>query len=283
MIRYRGLGQVALNVTDLERSSRFYETVVDLRSEGIGATGERFLRAEGGQQLILFPGQQPGLKWLGWEMEDASQLEILRSALDQSGIPWRKVSANAIEMVECNTGATLHYSVGDRQLSDPAHPVKTIGHVVLQTPRYREAVQFFRRAINFRASDEIEDRITFLRCFPNPLHHSIGIASGRHNRLHHVCFMVPQLHDLDAALDLFKRSGIPIMSRRGRHPPSGSSFLYFLDPDGLTLEYSHGMERLAEPSARSPRMLPPTPESTDFDAAPRDTRIFAIGSIESAH
>ncbi len=32
----------------------------------------------------------------------------------------------------------------------------------------------------------------------------------------------------------------------GRHPPSESVFLYFLDPDGLTLEYSFGMEEFPE-------------------------------------
>ena len=46
--------------------------------------------------------------------------------------------------------------------------------------------------------------------------------------------------------DRLRKAEVPIVYGPGRHPPSGSFFLYFLDPDGMTLEYSHGMEEFPE-------------------------------------
>lgn len=33
-------------------------------------------------------------------------------------------------------------------------------------------------ALNFKTSDEIDGRIRLMRCFPNPLHHSLAIADA---------------------------------------------------------------------------------------------------------
>ena len=66
----------------------------------------------------------------------------------------------------------------------------------------------------------------------------------------------------------------------GRHPPSESIFLYFLDPDGMTAEYSFGMEEFPVQDARKPRVLPPTQDSVDYWGAERDPRHGSRGSIE---
>jgi 2,3-dihydroxy-p-cumate/2,3-dihydroxybenzoate 3,4-dioxygenase len=99
--------------------------------------------------------------------------------------------------------------------------------------------------------------------------------------LHHVNFMLKGAGELSAAADRFKKNGVPIMCGPGLHPPSGSAFLYFLDPDGLTLEYSHGMERFEEIAPRAPRVLPPVSESLDVLGNDRDPRMYAVGEIET--
>jgi 2,3-dihydroxy-p-cumate/2,3-dihydroxybenzoate 3,4-dioxygenase len=72
---------------------------------------------------------------------------------------------------------------------------------------------------------------------------------------------------------------VPVVFGPGRHIASSSVFLYFLDPDGLTLEYSFGMEEFPEVDPRAPRTLPPVPESIDSWGAVRDPRMTAIGEI----
>jgi len=59
-------------------------------------------------------------------------------------------------------------------------------------------------------------------------------------------------------------------------------FLYFLDPDGITLEYSFGMEEFLESDAREARVLPAAPESIDSWGAARDPRMGTVGDIEVA-
>jgi catechol-2,3-dioxygenase len=46
MIRYRKLGYVALNVSDVERARTWYESMIGLQFNGFGDSGESF-RASG--------------------------------------------------------------------------------------------------------------------------------------------------------------------------------------------------------------------------------------------
>ena len=56
--------------------------------------------------------------------------------------------------------------------------------------------------------------------------------------------------------------------------------LYFLDPDGITVEYSYGMEEFPEEEARDARMLPAKPESIDFWGAQPVKGFATVGAIE---
>ena len=93
--------------------------------------------------------------------------------------------------------------------------------------------------------------------------------------------MVSNIDDVGRAFHRFKREGVEIMKGIGRHPASGSIFLYFLDPDGLTLEYSFGMEEFSEENPREACTLPLKPESVDSWLGPVDERYATMGAIES--
>ena len=120
--------------------------------------------------------------------------------------------------------------------------IARLGHVVLFVKDHKASEKFFLEQLNFRASDRVDGIVTFMRCFPNPLHHSFGLGKAGENRLNHVNFMVTDIDDIGRAMWRMKKNDVPIVFGPGRHPPSESVFLYFLDPDGLTLEYSFGME-----------------------------------------
>ena len=63
-----------------------------------------------------------------------------------------------------------------------------------------------------------------------------------------------------------------LSSVRAAIPPSDSIFLYFLDPDNLTLEFSCDMEEFFEMSPRKPRSLEVTPEPFSYWGPTRDPR-----------
>jgi 2,3-dihydroxy-p-cumate/2,3-dihydroxybenzoate 3,4-dioxygenase len=300
-IRYQKLGYVALNVTDLERSVRFYRETLGLQDVGrddgaIPGGAHHFRCSEDHHNIVLCAGAAPGLKRIGFEMESRAELERLYELLQNKGLTVWEVPAEecaalhqgrSIRMVEPFTGATFEFYESMREFGgQPYQPtvakIQRLGHTVLRTPDYAEAVAFFTGVLNFKVSDSIEEAVTFMRCFPNPFHHSLGIGKGKVRGLHHVNFMVTEVDDIGRAIWRFNHEKVAIVNGPGRHPPSGSMFLYFLDPDGMTLEYSFGMEEFPEVAPRKPRVLEPIRASFDYWGAPVDPRKAAVGEIEAA-
>jgi 2,3-dihydroxy-p-cumate/2,3-dihydroxybenzoate 3,4-dioxygenase len=76
MIRYKKLGYVELNVSDLEKSRKFYEDVVGLEFVGKRSDGAVMFRCddEDSRSVILHQKQPAGFKSVGWMLEDGSQL-----------------------------------------------------------------------------------------------------------------------------------------------------------------------------------------------------------------
>ncbi|HSI01688.1 MAG TPA: VOC family protein [Reyranella sp.] len=295
-IRYRKLGYVELMVTDLERSAAFYREIVGLQPAGRGPAGEyRFKCSDDPYAVVLHQADQPGFKRGGWMLEDERQFEALHQRLDGHGVRHEALGtdecrarglARATRMVEPNTGATMEFYVlppGTR--SEPfavsIARIQRLGHVVWTTPRHREAIAFFRDVLNFAQSDSIGEMITFFRAFPNPYHHGIGIAQGRERKFNHLNFMVTEIDDVGRGLARFRARDVPVVFGPGRHPASTSVFLYFLDPDGMTLEYSFGMEEFPELGPRAPRRLDPTPINVDVWGSFRDPRMSTVGEIAS--
>ncbi len=281
MIRYRQLARVVLNVSDIDASAAFYRDVVGLLPVAGSDASVVCLRAGSGAFDVALSRGEPGLKRLCFELESEPARDTLVAALQRAGVHWREwAHGDALRISEPNTGATIDFTV-----ARPAAPVAPspgllrLGHVVLEAADDAQTVRFFTEVLGFKVSDRIDGAITFLRCFPNPLHHSLGIGRGR-NALHHVNFMTPHMDDVGRALWRLRRAGVTVVNGPGRHLPSGSLFLYFLDPDGLTLEFSAGMEEFPETGARAARLLPREPMSFDVWDGPVDPRKGAVGVIE---
>ncbi len=292
---YKKLGYVALNVSEVARARAFYAGVVGLEPSGEGEGGEAFFRCSADHHnLVLYPADAPGLKRIGLEMADDEALEALLQRLAKSGVAVETVEAaecralhqgRSFRIAEPFTGATLEFYAAMRELSRPFQPslakIKRLGHVVLWVPDFDGACDFYTSMLGFRVSDVIDGQACFMRCHPNPYHHGIALIKGAAARLHHVNFMVTEIDDIGRAIARFGRDGVRIVYGPGRHPPSDSIFLYFLDPDGLTLEYSFGMEEFPEAQARKPRLFEPVRESYDYWSSFRDPERYArIGAIE---
>ena len=286
---------MALNVTDLARSDRFYQDMLGLQAAGTAADGEHLYRcSEHQHDVILHQGAVAGLRRVAWEMESPDDLAKLRSHFARLGIVVHSMDADycaamaldeAFQISEPNTGATFEYCGRMAEAASAYTPTVTrivrLGHVVLGAQHYDATEQFFTDALNYRISDRIDGAVTFMRCFPNPLHHSLGLSKSDSNRLHHVNFMVTDIDDIGRALHRARKLNVPIVFGPGRHPPSESIFLYFLDPDGNTLEYSYGMEEFPEVSPRPPRRLPLALESIDYWGATPQAEFGKGGAIEA--
>jgi 2,3-dihydroxy-p-cumate/2,3-dihydroxybenzoate 3,4-dioxygenase len=297
MIRYRRLGYLALNVADLERSARFYRETVGLQEVDGPGPDVRLLRCSDKHHDLALHVGRPGLKRIGFELESAAQVEPLRAALRAAGRPVQDIPApdrramatgEGLRTWEPVTGAALDFYAGmERSDAPPFEPtvakIQRLGHVVLRSADPEATVRFFGEVLNFKVSDSIDGAVTFMRCFPNPYHHSFGVGNGKgRSGLHHFNFMVSDADDIGTSRWRLKRLDVPVVNGPGRHLPSGSMFLYYLDPDGLTVEYSFGMEEFPETDARAPRTLPPVSKSFDLWEGPVDPRKAAVGEIEQS-
>ncbi len=295
MIRYQKLGYVGLNVTDIARARRFYEEIVGLQFVETCPDGTVLFRCSDDYHSIsLHEAATPGFRFAGLMLESDRQFEVLGRRLDECGIPYEVLSAEecrgrrvrtAWRISEPHMCAAFEFYRPRPEDVEVAYTtsvtkIQRIGHVVFGTPHYQETITLLRDVLNFAPSDDIDNMISFFRLFPNPYHHGIGVGRAARNILHHVNFMVSEIDDIGTALNRFKRHQVPVVFGPGRHIASNSVFLYYLEPDGMTLEYSFGMEEFPEADPRPARTLPQVPESLDSWGGVRDPRMSAIGSVQ---
>ena len=296
-IRYKSLGYVALNVSDLARSTIFYRDIVGLSQVPTDLPNTAMFRcSDGHHDLMLCKGAVPGIKRVGWWMESAAALQAVRDKLATLGRPVVPVSnseavalgigGDSFRSSEPGMGMVFEFFSEFENAASPFQAGHTkiarLGHVVMKSPASKASEKFMLDDMNFRASDRIEDAITFMRCYPNPYHHSFGVAASEDGQpqFHHVNFMVSEIDDVGKAIWRLKANNVPIVFGPGRHPTSESVFLYFLDPDGLTVEYSFGMEEFPEEEYREPRRFPLALESLDYWGGEVVAGMAAKGAVE---
>jgi 2,3-dihydroxy-p-cumate/2,3-dihydroxybenzoate 3,4-dioxygenase len=291
VIRYARLGRVDLNVTDLQRSRRFYSDVVGLQ-EICSASDAKAEFACGVDACFigLHQANEAGLKSVGWELADLNQLPSLKAALAEQAAPFFLLPSSkgeldsAVGVTDPTSGAVhIIYCApeSDRPHTTVTHTrIQRIGHVVIASPDADRASRFFCDVLGFRESDRIERGTIFLRPFATKFHHGLGIARSDRPHFHHLNLMVTDIDDIGRAFHRLRHHGVTVAFGPGRHPVSGSVFLYFFDPDGLTLEYGFGMEEFADDDPRKPRVWPAGPASVDAWSAVRHADTGQFGTIK---
>ncbi|RUT76978.1 2,3-dihydroxy-p-cumate-3,4-dioxygenase [Marinobacter sp. NP-6] len=293
--RYKKLAYAAINVTDLEKSIDFYKDIVGLDLAETTEENAFFRCSKDHHNIVLCLAKEPGLKRVAFEVERDVDIDRAFEHFNDLGFSpaWIGDSerrflkqGKTLRVKEPVSGLTIELFSSITQMATEFVPsvakIARLGHVVIGSKDFDATCTSFVENFGFRVSDFIEDRICFMRCFPNPFHHTFAVGPSSKNRLHHVNFMVTDIDDVGKALYRLKQNDIKIVYGPGRHPPSNSVFIYFLDPDGTTLEYSFGMEEFPEDNAREPRMLQAVPESLDTWGAVPDPLFGVGGPIEGA-
>lgn len=295
MFRYKKIGYVALNVSNIKKSTEFYDKMVGLQLVEKNENGPSFFRCSNDHHnVVLYPStREPGIKRVGFQMENDAELELAYREFVKRGLQPVEVEKDELEelkqgrsfrIIEPNTGLELeYYSKMMHIIKDfvPKHTkIERLGHVVLNVKDVEKALEFFTEVLNFRISDHLGDNAVWIRCFPNPLHHSFALIKNKENKLHHVNFMVTDIDDIGIARNRIINGDVPVAFGPGRHEPSTSIFFYFLDPDEMTLEYSFGMEEIPEENGRDARILEPGPLTLDRWGGKPDPKFASTGKIE---
>jgi 2,3-dihydroxy-p-cumate/2,3-dihydroxybenzoate 3,4-dioxygenase len=289
-IRFARLGYCRLQCSDLEKSATFYRDLVGL-DETPGPDNSRWMRcSDKPYDLVLEKGDSAGLSGVGYELESVVELDKAFEHLtalghrpawaDEARCTAHKVQ-RALLVQDPVTGMELDFyavqEIADQPFAGNLTKIAQLGHVVMNVTNLGAAHRFWVDQLGFAASDKVEGVAEWLRCWPNPLHHSLALLQGEKNTLHHINFMVTDIDDVGGAMNRLKAANVPIVFGPGRHLPSTSIFLYFLDPDGNPTEFSFGMELFEEEGAREARELEHKAEVMDIWGSRPDPR-FGKGS-----
>ena len=297
MIRYKKLGYVAFNVSNLDKSIAFYRDMVGLDHVKTNDHGEAFLSCNSDHHNILLVQGKPSLKRIAFQLESPEQLAVAEEWLTRHKVRWAHVPqeesyrlhiGRALRLVD-PIGTTIELFVGMMSRPQPflPHPINLshLSHAVMRVADFPEPHKFYSEVMNFRTSDfrhepSGEPYFAFMRCFPNPYHHSFALQESDRNAFFHIAFTVNGMDDLLFGKNRMAKNGVMVAPTPGRHMASGSVFQYFSDPDGFTVEYTVGMEEFPEHDPRQPRMLDKTYRTTDLWEGPPPSNLPAFGDIE---
>ncbi len=289
-LRFARLGFCRLRCPDLARSVVFYRDMVGLEVASEDGLIARLRCSDKPFDLVLEKGAFPGFTETGFELESGAELDKAFTMLAALGLApqWTDpegcqalAAASAFQFTDPASGLATTFYHSQTPAQSPYQPhlakIARLGHVVINVTDPGAAHRFWVDQLGFVRSDNVEGVVEWLRAWPNPLHHSLGLVASNANSLHHINFMVTDIDDIGRAMNRLKDAGVPIVYGPGRHLPSTSIFLYFLDPDGNTAELSFGMELFLEHGARDPRELEHKAEVMDIWGSKPDPR-FGKGS-----
>jgi len=174
---------------------------------------------------------------------------------DPSGMPVRVVAGtHQLEALPAQSAQTFNFGTELRRSNAAQRPprqparVQRLGHVVLQTTRYRESLDWYLDQLGMIVSDFAffpgqRDRGptgSFIRCDRGQTpadHHTLALTLGPTNRYMHSAYQVCDLDALAAGGEYLKDYGYQRSWGIGRHIQGSQIFDYWRDPDGFLVEH----------------------------------------------
>ncbi len=175
--------------------------------------------------------------------------------VDPSGIPVRVVAGmHELTELACqqphvfNVGHQLNRPNATQRPSRQPTNVQRLGHVVLQTTKYTEALDFYLDNLGMIVSDFLYypghrargPVMSFIRCDRGSAptdHHTMALALGPANRYVHSAYQVCDLDALAAGGEYLRERGYFRSWGIGRHIQGSQIFDYWRDPDGFLVEH----------------------------------------------
>ena len=175
--------------------------------------------------------------------------------VDPSGLRVRVV-ADTHELSALEGQVPLTWNLGGKveRVNETQRPprvpalVERLGHVVLQSSRYRETLDWYLEHLGLIVSDflyyegqrERGPTMSFIRCDrgSEPTdHHTLAMTLGPSNRYVHSAFQVADLDAMAAGGEHLLEQGYHRSWGIGRHIQGSQVFDYWRDPDGLLVEH----------------------------------------------
>jgi len=175
--------------------------------------------------------------------------------VDPSGIPVRVVAGtHELAALPSQSSHTFNFGHELRRINAMQRPpreptrVQRLGHLVLQTTKYTQALNWYLDKLGMIVSDFLffpgqrgrGPAMSFIRCDRGMTptdHHTLAIALGPQNRYVHSAYQVCDLDALAAGGEYLADHGYNRSWGIGRHIQGSQIFDYWRDPDGFMVEH----------------------------------------------
>lgn len=267
---------VALGVTDLDAGLGFYRDEWGLAAEHV--EGDlAFLAAEGSADpfaLRLRATTENRLDLVSFAVPTRSDVDWyadrLRTAVTFVSEPGHLESLGGgygFRFLDPVEGRTLEIAAdvtprAAREVGPREHLPTGISHMVMNSARLPELVDFFHRGLGFYKSDFLEDVMVFLKG-ATPVHHQFAVSANVHANVNHVAYETRGIDEYMRAAGQLVRRGHPMVWGPGRHGPGDNTFAYFSDPNGFVAEYTTVLEPIEDVASWQPRIWHRVPEESD--------------------
>jgi 2,3-dihydroxybiphenyl 1,2-dioxygenase len=263
----RALAYIGIGVRDIKSWETFATGILGMQLGSRGDDGTLYMRMdERHHRIVIHPGGNDDVAYLGWEMDHEQALNALAEKLRGAGIAYTTGDADACRersvggFIACDDPAGIRSeffwgALVQRPLAfnSPRGILgfhtgdEGVGHVVIGVPDAAVAMHFYRDLLGMRISDFIDFTIAgrpitaaFMHC--NPRHHSLAFAPVPKGgtRLSHFMIEVNDLDDVGRTYSLCEREDVPIAQTLGRHVNDEMLSFYVSSPSGFTVEYGYG-------------------------------------------
>ncbi len=252
------LSHADIRVPDIELGLAYYVEVVGLVE--VERTAERaYLKGWDEHQhhsIVLTKAPTYGLDALGFKVENESDLDTLRTRIEEFGL---SVTRHAPGELGPGSGTTLRFRAPSGHVVELVHGMQQIGyamprlnppigpdglvgmhppridHIFLMCEDVNGSTDFFRDVLGFRMTEQIlADDGYQLASFLERSHstHDVAFLTGPDGGFHHVAFWVDDWNDLRHAADTCAYHGITVDAGPTRHGATRGCGLYFFDPAG---------------------------------------------------
>jgi catechol 2,3-dioxygenase-like lactoylglutathione lyase family enzyme len=175
--------------------------------------------------------------------------------VDPSGVTVRVVhGTHKLEVLPAQTQHELNFGHEVQRVNTTQRPpreptrVQRLGHVVMQTTKYREALNWYLDHLGMIVSDFLyypgrRDRgpvMSFIRCDRGQTpadHHTLAMALGPSNRYVHSAYQVSDIDAMGAGARYLAELGYHRSWGIGRHIQGSQLFDYWRDPDDVMVEH----------------------------------------------
>jgi 2,3-dihydroxybiphenyl 1,2-dioxygenase len=265
----KALGYIGVKSAQLEDWTTLATRLLGMQQVDRGGPVRAFRMDDRKQRLIVDAESTDSVGFLGWEVDDKSQLETLAARLEAHGT--KVVSASAALANERSVEELIYFNDpgGNRievfcnpQLANepfvPGRPISGfrtgplgMGHAVLNVERIEPLLSFYRDVLGFRVSDYGLEPHKLFFFHLNERHHSFAIVESDKRSMHHFMVELGSLDDVGQGYDLAQLEEGRVAYTLGRHTNDHVTSFYSNTPSGFFIEYGWG-GRVIDPQTWTP-------------------------------